>query len=119
MTLAQYWLAGEVLTRPGVPSLRWPAPGEAPDYARVEAWLVDARLSYRADDRARGYRSLEHALRLASAEQLRLPFIMGRAWIRPVLRQDPRLAREYQFLLKPTVIGPGQALPPPPVMRHR
>jgi LuxR family maltose regulon positive regulatory protein len=115
VTLAQTWLAaGNPDAARHVLALERAGADEAPDYARVEAWLVDARLSYRADDRARGYRSLEQALRLASAEQLRLPFIMGRAWIRPVLRQDPRLAREYQSLLKPTVIGPGQALPPAP-----
>ncbi len=113
VVLAQTWLAAgnpEAARR----ALAAPRAGddEAPDYARVEAWLVDARLSYRAEDRARGFRSLEQALRLGSAEQLRLPFIMGRAWIRPVLRQDPRLARAYQSLLKPTV-GPSQALAAP------
>jgi LuxR family maltose regulon positive regulatory protein len=115
VTLAQTWLAAgnPDAARRALAAVRAGA-DEAPDYARVEAWLLDARLSYRGDDRAQGYRSLEQALRLASAEQLRLPFILGRAWIRPVLRQDPRLAREYQSLLKPTVIGPGQALPPPP-----
>ena len=115
VVLAQAWLAAG---NPEAARRALAAPragdGEAPDYARVEAWLVDARLSYRAEDRARGYRSLEQALRLGSAEQLRLPFIMGRAWIRPVLRQDPRLARAYQSLLKPTVIGPSQALAAPP-----
>ncbi|MGI8451938.1 MAG: LuxR C-terminal-related transcriptional regulator, partial [Streptosporangiaceae bacterium] len=115
VVLAQTWLAAgnpEAARR----ALGAPRAGadEAPDYTRVEAWLVDARLSYRADDRARGYLSLEQALRLGSAEQLRLPFIVGRAWIRPVLRQDPRLARAYQSLLKPTVIGPSQVLAPPP-----
>jgi LuxR family maltose regulon positive regulatory protein len=115
VVLAQAWLAAgnpEAARR----ALAAPRAGadEAPEYARVEAWLVDARLSYRADDRGRGYRSLEQALRLGSAEQLRLPFIMGRAWIRPVLRQDPRLARAYQSLLKPTVLGPSQDLAPPP-----
>ena len=115
VVLAQTWLAAgnPEAARRALAAPRAGA-GEAPDYARVEAWLVDARLSYRADDRVRGYRSLEQALRLASAEQLRLPFVMGRAWIRPVLRQDPRLARAYQSLLKPTVLGPSQVLAPPP-----
>jgi LuxR family maltose regulon positive regulatory protein len=79
----------------------------------VEAWLVEARLSYRADDRARGHRSLEQALRLASAEQLRLPFIMERAWIRPVLRRDPGLARAYRPLLEPDVISSRLVAAPP------
>jgi LuxR family maltose regulon positive regulatory protein len=115
VALAQTWLAAG---NPQAARRALGAPGggaaEAPDYARVESWLVEARLGYRADDRERGYRSFEHALRLGSAEQLRLPFMMQRAWIRPVLRQDPRLARAYQSLLKPTVIGPGQVLAPPP-----
>lgn len=84
-----------------------PASTGAPDYARVEAWLVDARLSYRTGDRARARRSLEHALRLASAEQLRLPFIMERTWIRPVLRQDPSLADACRLLLEPDLVSPG------------
>ena len=71
----------------------------------MEAWLADARLSYRAEDRVRGHRSLEQALRLASAEQLRLPFIGERAWIRPALRRDQDLARAYRPLLEPDVIG--------------
>ena len=80
----------------------------------MEALLADARLSYRAEDRARGHRSLEQALRLASAEQLRLPFIGERAWIRPALRCDQGLARAYQLLLEPDVIGsrPVPAQPP-------
>jgi LuxR family maltose regulon positive regulatory protein len=111
VALAQTWLAAG---NPQAARRALGAPGggaaEAPDYDRVESWLVEARLSYRADDRERGQRSFEHALRLGSAEQLRLPFIMQRAWIRPVLRQDPRLARAYQSLLKPAMIGPSQML---------
>ncbi len=89
------------------------AAAAAPDYARVEAWLADARLSYRAEDRAQGHQSLEQALRLASAEQLRLPFIGERAWIRPALRRDQGLARTYRLLLEPDVIGSRPAPPQP------
>jgi LuxR family maltose regulon positive regulatory protein len=115
VALAQTWLAAgnpqaarRALESPGAGATA------ASDYARVEAWLVDARLSYRADDRGKGYRSLEQAMQLASAEQLRLPFMMERSWIRPVLRQDPRLARAYQFLLKPIALGPSPVLAAPP-----
>jgi LuxR family maltose regulon positive regulatory protein len=115
VALAQTWLAaGNPLAARRALGVPGGGPAEAPDYARVESWLVEARLSYRADDRERGYWSFEHALRLGSAEQLRLPFIMQRAWIRPVLRQDPRLARAYQSLLKPAVIGPSRVLAPLP-----
>ena len=120
VALAQAWLAAgnPEAARRALATPRTVA-AAAPDYARVEAWLVDARLSYRAEDRVRGRRSLEHALRLATAEQVRLPFIMERAWIRPVLRRDPALARAYQSVLEPDVISarlvpspqPGDAEP--------
>ena len=95
------------------------ADAAASDYTRVEARLTEARLSYRAEDRARGHQLLEEALRLASAEELRLPFIAERAWIRPALRRDQGLARTYQPLLEPDVTGsrpvpagpPGDAAP--------
>ena len=90
------------------------AEGAASDYARVEAWLADARLGYRAEDRARGHRSLEEALRLASAEQLRLPFLAERAWIGGV-SADRGPGPHVPALLEPDVIGapprPGAAGP--------
>ena len=73
----------------------------APERVRVEAWLVDAQLGYRHGDRARGRGSLARALRLAEPEQLRLPFVIERDWIGPVLRCDPELARAHQRLLAP------------------
>ena len=51
-----------------------------PDRVRLQACLVDARLSYTSGDPARGRRSLTSALRLAEPEQLRLPFALG-AWL--------------------------------------
>ena len=41
-----------------------------------------------------------HALRLAEREQLRLPFVLERGWIRPVLRRDPELASIYRRLFQ-------------------
>jgi LuxR family transcriptional regulator, maltose regulon positive regulatory protein len=73
----------------------------APERVRLQAWLVDARLSYGGGDSARGRRSLTSALRLAEREQVRLPFAMERAWIGPVLRRDPELARTHQRLFAP------------------
>jgi LuxR family transcriptional regulator, maltose regulon positive regulatory protein len=75
-----------------------------PDRVRLHAWLIDARLSYTSGDRARGRRSLASALRLAEPEQLRLPFVIERGWIEPVLRSDPELAHAHRDLLAP---GPG------------
>ncbi len=62
---------------------------ETPDRVRLDAWLVDARIGYDGGDRARGRGSLTSALRLAEPEQLRLPFVLERSWIGPVLRRDP------------------------------
>jgi LuxR family maltose regulon positive regulatory protein len=63
---------------------------------------------------------LEQALRLGEPEQLRLPFALERAWIRPVLRRDPELAAAFRHLMEPDLVNPrgvarqagaGQAAP--------
>ena len=103
VALAQAWLtagnteaAGRALAA-GVAS-----PGDPPEQVRLEGWLVDARLNYGGGDGVRGRRSLERALRLGKAEQLRLAFAMERGWIHPVLRRDPELAHAYHDLLEPS-----------------
>jgi len=75
----------------------------AAEQVRLQAWLVDAQLSYNSGNRARGHRSLASALRLAEREQLRLPFVLERGWIKPALERDPELARSYQHLLAPAL----------------
>jgi LuxR family transcriptional regulator, maltose regulon positive regulatory protein len=80
---------------------------EAQDRNRLDRWLVDARLGYSRGDQAQGRRSLQRALGLAEPEQLRLPFAMQAAWIRPVLRSDPHLAEAHRHLLEPGLIDPG------------
>ena len=77
---------------------------EAPNPGRLERWLVDARLGYSRGDQAHGRRSLRRALALAESEQLRLPFAMQAAWIRPALRSDPHLAVTHRHLLEPDLI---------------
>jgi len=84
-----------------------------PDRVRLNAWLADARLGYGSGDRAHGHRSLAAALRLAEPEQLRLPFVLERGWITPVLRQDPELADAHRRLLP--ALGPAQPVPAQPV----
>ena len=79
--------------------------GAAIEDAGLEACLVSARISYETGDGARGRRSLERALRLARPEQVRLPFALDKAWLRPVLRSDPELAHTYQELLEPGVVS--------------
>jgi len=87
-----------------------------PDRLRLYACLTDARLGYGRGDRASGHRSLAAALRLAEPEQLRLPFVLERSWIGPVLRQDPELAEAHRRLLpalSPAQPAPDQAPPFP------
>ncbi len=74
------------------------ARSEEPERVRLQAWLADARFSYHSGDHSRGRRSLARAMRLAEREQLRLPFVLERGWIGPVLRHDPELARIHRHL---------------------
>ena len=102
VALAHAWAAagdGANARRVLAPALA--AAGEAPERVRLQAWLVDARLSYGSGDDVRGRRSLASALRLAEHEQLRLPFVMERGWIGPLLRRDPDLARAHRRLFTP------------------
>ena len=86
-TLAHAWLAAGdgKNARLMLASARPTRSGE-PERVRVEACLADARLSYHSGDRARGRRSLAHALRLAEREQLRLPFVLEQDWWSGLLR---------------------------------
>ena len=102
VALAQAWLAaGDPQAAGRALAAGVASPGEPPEQVRLEGWLVDARLSYGAGDGVQGRRSLERALRLGKPERLRLAFAMERAWIHPVLRRDPELARAYHDLLEP------------------
>ena len=83
-----------------------------PDRVRLQACLVDARLSYTSGDPARGRRSLTSALRLAEPEQVRLPFALERGWIEPVLRRDPALARSHRSLFSRAVRHDQRPAPP-------
>jgi LuxR family transcriptional regulator, maltose regulon positive regulatory protein len=85
---------------------------QAPALLRLQAWLVDAQLSYGSGDRARGHRSFASALRLAQRERLRLPFAIERGWIEPLLRRDPVLADAHQRLFGPAR-RPTQLQAPP------
>ena len=80
-----------------------------PDRVRLPACLVAAQVSYHDGDRARGRRSLGHALRLAEREQIRLPFAVERSWIAPVLLRDPEWAGAHRNLV--TLVMPYARLP--------
>jgi LuxR family transcriptional regulator, maltose regulon positive regulatory protein len=113
VTLAHAWVAagdGDNARRALAPVLA--AREGVPDRVRLQACLVDARLSYQSGDRARGRRSLQCALRLAEREQLRLPFAMERGWIEAVLQRDPELVGAHRHLV--TLALPYARLPARP-----
>ena len=89
------------------------ADSQLPNPARLQALLLDARLSYTADDVAHGRRSLESALRIAEREQFGLPLAMERGWLGPVLQRDPELADSHRRLLEPA-LGTGLLAAPAP-----
>ena len=77
------------------------AEADLPEPARLSAGLADARLRYASGDSAGGRHALACALRLAEREQLRLPLMLERGWLEPVVRRDPRLAETHRRLLAP------------------
>jgi LuxR family transcriptional regulator, maltose regulon positive regulatory protein len=107
--LARAWLAaGDVKAAKDAFAGGSTAFDRAPDQIRLQAWLIDARISHVMGDRERAHRSLEHALRLGDTEQLRLPFVMERAWIGGALQRSPDLAHGYGHLLDPVPgVGDG------------
>jgi LuxR family maltose regulon positive regulatory protein len=117
VTLAHAWVAaGDADSARRVLSPLLAARAGVPERVRVEACLVDARLSYHNGNRAQGRRSLGCALRLAEREQLRLPFAVERGWIGPVLQRDPELAAAHRHLVAPAV--PHAPVPAAPVASH-
>ena len=70
----------------------------------VDWRLTQARLAFGNDDGQCGRQSLLEALKLGEQEGLRLSFALEAAWMRPVLRNDPRLAKAYR-----RVVAPGLA----------
>jgi LuxR family maltose regulon positive regulatory protein len=106
--LARAWLAGG-----NIPAARRALAGAAqdadrvPDHVRLDTWLAEAQLSHEIGDRQSSDRSLDRALRLAESEQLRLPFLIERGWIREELQENPGLARAYRHLLNQGSSGRG------------
>src|SRR6202012_3315589 len=91
--------AGTGANTPRLPAPLLAADSQLPNPARLRALLLDARLSYAADDAAPGRRSVDAALRIADREQRGLPLAMERGWLGPVLRRDPELADAHRSLL--------------------
>jgi LuxR family transcriptional regulator, maltose regulon positive regulatory protein len=102
---ARAWLAADGTSAArDVLSAGFAADQAAPDRVRLEALLLDGRISHLLGDRVRAGRALERALRLAEAEQVRLPFALERAWLAGTLR-EANLAHAYQDLLEPASPG--------------
>jgi LuxR family transcriptional regulator, maltose regulon positive regulatory protein len=89
------------------------ASGQLRAPVRLQAFLTEARLRYASGDGAHGRRALASALRLAEREQFRLPFVLERGWLEPVLRREPELAGSHRRLLIP-VLGREQPREQPP-----
>lgn len=102
IALSRAWLAAGDMRearRALAPALEAAAVGGAGERVQLEAWLADALLSFRGDDRERGRRSLERALALGEASHLRLPFVTERTWMRSVLARHPDLAAAHRKFL--------------------
>jgi LuxR family transcriptional regulator, maltose regulon positive regulatory protein len=81
---------------------------DVPDLGRVEVRLAEGRLALMSGERGNAARAVEHALRLARAERLRLPFILERGWLRPLIDSDPGLAQAYNDMLAFRPAGEGR-----------
>src|SRR5579875_2761991 len=100
--LARAWLAaGDTQAARRALAAAGPALGGSPDHARVEASLAEARVAAVSGERGHAARSVRRALEIAAAEQLRLPFVLDRGWLRPLVDGDPGLARAHGDLLDP------------------
>ena len=66
---------------------------------QIQAWLLESRLE---DDRGKHDRArmvLDRALRSATAEQMRLPVMRERRWLRGCVDRDPGLQRSHRDFL--------------------
>ncbi|MGD0938059.1 MAG: LuxR C-terminal-related transcriptional regulator, partial [Streptosporangiaceae bacterium] len=79
----------------------------APDHVCLPVWLADAHLAQETGDQARSQGLLERAVRLAESEQLRLPFVIERAWMQGALQRNPDLALAFRHLMQPPAMIRG------------
>jgi LuxR family maltose regulon positive regulatory protein len=111
--LAHAWLDALDLAAAGNALDYGPAITEAtPAASCVEWWLAQARLAFDSGDDSRGRESLMKAVKLGEREELRLSFALESAWMRPLLRSDPRLAEACRHVLAPDpAVGASPAMP--------
>lgn len=85
-----------------------PGLASAPLGVQVEAWVLEARLTEGAE---RARLLVDRALRIASREQLRRPFVHESAWLLPLVDRDPTLRRAHGgFLARLSVATPGSSV---------
>jgi LuxR family transcriptional regulator, maltose regulon positive regulatory protein len=83
----------------------------SPERERLEARLAEAQLAYVGGDHDHVVRALGQALASAQREQLRLPIILERSWLRAVLERHQDLAQGFQQLVNPRPASRGPAHP--------
>ena len=64
----------------------------------MHALLLTARIRLDASDAPAARRALVEALRIARPERRRRPFVEARDWLRPLLADDPELARASSWM---------------------
>ena len=74
--------------------------------AKVEAWVLTARIQLDQGDRTAARGALRRALALARPEERRRPFMAAGTWVRDLLRTDPDLAAAHRWL-GPRLVEPG------------
>lgn len=80
--------------------------------ARVEAWVLTARIHLDGGDRTAALGALRRALALARPEERRRPFMAAGTRVRDLLRADPDLAAAHWWLGAP-LVEPGAAVQRP------
>jgi LuxR family transcriptional regulator, maltose regulon positive regulatory protein len=85
---------------------------ETPVASCLDWHMTQARLAFGNDDGQYGRQSLMKAIKLGEQEGLRLSFALEAAWMRPVLRGDPRLARAYGQVMAPDLASGGHPSAP-------
>lgn len=87
--------------------------------ARVEAWVLIARIRLGEGNPLGAREALRRALALARPEERRRPFLAAGTFVRDLLRGDPELASTHRWLgpplVEPVPAHPNRA-PAPPVL---
>ena len=66
---------------------------------QIQAWLLESRLEDERGKHDRARMVLDRALRSATAEQMRLPVMRERRWLRGCVDRDPGLQRSHREFL--------------------